>query len=95
MSNLALALGWKFNHEPGIRTDDGILTQWPESALGPEPDSAALQTIMGEYNARDIQEEDYTARLNVDPHFKALVMVCADQFGMTVQQMKDAIKAKL
>ena len=95
MSNLGAALGWKFNHEPGICTSDGVLTKWPTDALGPEPDNAAQQTIMNEYDARDVKEEDYTRRLASDPYFEALALVCGDQFGMSEAQMKAAIKAKL
>lgn len=95
MSNLGEALGWKYNHEPGICTSDGVITEWPQAALGPEPDSDAQQTIMAEYNARDTQEEDFTAHLNINPYFKAFTLVSADQFNMSEEEMKVAIKAKV
>ena len=30
------AIGWKHNHEPGIRTREGVITAWPET-LGDMP----------------------------------------------------------
>lgn len=47
MSNLGAALGWKYDYAPGIRTENGVLTNWP-SELGPSPDELA---VIAEYDA--------------------------------------------
>jgi hypothetical protein len=60
--SLAMALGWKFNHEPGIRTKENLetgemeLTGWPEKTLGPAPDKARQAAIMAEYEAHLAQQ---------------------------------------
>jgi hypothetical protein len=61
MSNLALALGWKFNHEPGICTKAGVITVWPTAVLGAEPSGSALQSILDEYTAIASWEESIAA----------------------------------
>ena len=45
---LGLALGWKYNHTPGICTRDNYLTQWPDR-LGALPDESAQAQIVLEY----------------------------------------------
>lgn len=47
---LAVALGWKYSHAPGICTSDGWLTAWPD-ALGPMPDDLALAQCVTDYSA--------------------------------------------
>lgn len=44
------ALGWNFDHEPGITTIDGVITEWP-SVLGEEPTEAEILVILEEYQA--------------------------------------------
>lgn len=46
--SLALALGWKYGHAPGIETVGGVLTAWPD-VLGPMPSEADLEQIVAEY----------------------------------------------
>lgn len=48
MTSLGVALGWKFNQEPGITTRGGELVNWP-ATLGARPDAAALSIIVTEY----------------------------------------------
>lgn len=43
---LANALGWKFNHQHGIRTSDGWLTDWPTQ---PWPTEVELAQYVAEY----------------------------------------------
>lgn len=50
MSNLGAALGWKFNHAPGIRTKKNVITGWP-SGLGAKPNAATKAAIIAEYDA--------------------------------------------
>lgn len=47
---LGAALGWKYNHEPGIETRDGALTAWPDS-LGPMPSEQQQRAVVAEYEA--------------------------------------------
>lgn len=96
MTNISEVIGWKFPQQEGMNckpNENGVLVivKFP----GGIPSQADQNTWTAEYEARDIQEEDYNRRLNVDPLLKALALVCADQFGMTPAQMKAAIKAKL
>jgi hypothetical protein len=48
MATIAEILGWKFNHAPGIRTKDGVLTAFPE-AVGPMPTETEMNTYRAEY----------------------------------------------
>lgn len=50
MSNLGAALGWKYDHEPGISTANGAITEWPTAALGAMPDGAEQAIILQEYD---------------------------------------------
>ena len=43
---LALAIGWKFNDQPGMRTSSGCLTGWPTE---PWPTDAELAQYVTEY----------------------------------------------
>lgn len=45
---LARALGWKFNHQPGMETSDGMLTAWPTM---PWPTDAQLAQWVADYEA--------------------------------------------
>ena len=49
-SRLAAAIGRKFNHEPGMSTSNGCLTQWP-AILGTWPTDAQLAQWVAEYEA--------------------------------------------
>lgn len=51
MTHLGTVLGWKYSHEPGISTAGGDITEWPAS-LGPQPDQAAIDAIVAEYEAQ-------------------------------------------
>ena len=51
MANLGAVLGWKFNHTPGIRTENNIITDWPTGVLGPQPTPAQISTYSDEYDA--------------------------------------------
>ena len=40
-------------------------------------------------------DEQINSGIQNDPVFRAFAMVCAEQFGMTIQELKLAIKAKM
>lgn len=48
MAYIGTVLGWKFNHAPGIKTIDGVITEWP-ALLGDVPTQAEIDTYTGEY----------------------------------------------
>ena len=45
---LAYAIGWKFNHQPGMSTSNGFLTDWPTE---PWPTDQDLAGWVVEYEA--------------------------------------------
>ena len=45
MSNIAEVIGWKFNHQQGMSTADGVITAFP----GTMPTEAELATYTAEY----------------------------------------------
>lgn len=49
-ASVGAALGWKFDHEPGIRTRAGEIIAWP-ARLGPRPNAAQIAIIVAEYEA--------------------------------------------
>lgn len=48
MESLGAVLGWKFNHEPGIFTEDNELISWPKS-LGVRPTQVEIDVYTTEY----------------------------------------------
>ena len=54
MPELAEVLGWKFNHEPGLRTKEGKLEAWPDT-LGPYPTRNQLEAWTLEYETAQAQ----------------------------------------
>jgi hypothetical protein len=47
---LGAALGWKYTHAPGIKTESGVLVGWP-AALGTFPTDAELAQCVADYQA--------------------------------------------
>ena len=45
---LAVAIGWKFNHQPGMSTSEGSLTKWPTELW---PTNEELAQWVTEYEA--------------------------------------------
>lgn len=65
--NIALVLGWKFNHEPGIETSDGELVAWPES-LGKAPTKKQIADWTAEYQAwadKESHNKDIISQLDM------------------------------
>lgn len=71
MSSLGLVLGWKHNHEPGIRTADGAITAWPAS-LGETPDQGQIDTWTAEYLFSFAKSDELTAIDDLRDDKKAL-----------------------
>ena len=95
MSNLSEVLGWKFNHEPGIRTRDGVLTAWP-SSLGDEPTQAQIDQWTAEYEAGKT-DADVDAEMDSfmdTPEMKSIIEGIADFAPGPPGGLRDAIKAR-
>lgn len=89
MTGLGAVLGWKHNHEPGIRTEDGVITAWP-STLGALPTQTQIDTWTAEYA---IAKPDVDATRDVDASkaLKAVVVWAAGKLGVTPAQARDEI----
>ena len=67
MSNIAEVIGWKHNHQEGMSTVDGVITEFPGGII---PSQALQDTWTAEYDAyvlanayKDKRLEEY-AKLN-------------------------------
>ena len=41
MSNIGAVIGWKFDHQPGMNTFDGVITDWPDGNIPSKKDQDA------------------------------------------------------
>lgn len=73
----AAALGWKHNHEPGIQTLDGVLTEWP-SSLGAFPTQTQADTWETEYLAA-VPDIEARAEIDKDKLIRLLFEITFDQ----------------
>lgn len=107
--NIVEAIGWKFNHQPGMRCAevDGVMTiiEFP----GGVPDQATQDTWLQEYNdyiaAGGLQDEAANIEQHFDPLLKAFALVVLDEINLlrtqaglparSVAQLKNAVKQKL
>lgn len=89
MSGLGAVLGWKHNHEPGIRTEDGVITAWPLT-LGSMPTQTQIDTWTAEYLAA---KPDVDAARDVDASkaLKAVVIWMAGKLSIPPGQARDEI----
>jgi hypothetical protein len=70
MTSLGTVLGWKFDHFPGIKTRNGVLTAWPEG-LGDPPTQGQITAWTAEYENRPETPEEALARTDTDMRFVA------------------------
>ena len=90
---LAVALGWKFNHQGGIRTSDGWLTEWP-AALGVWPSDMQQAQWVAEYEAylASAQCKDDELQTFLDSAggkaVKAIALVLIDEGVCTLAELK-------
>lgn len=75
MAAIGEIIGWKFNHEPGMRTLDGVITQWPVSLGGPAlPSKAQQDAWTAEYQSRAIEVKlDPVAELRAELEVKGVL----------------------
>ena len=53
MNHISEVIGWKFNHQEGMTTKGGVITEFP----GGIPSQSDQDTWTAEYEARDIAKE--------------------------------------
>ena len=53
MSNIGLAIAWKYDNKPGITVADGVITEWHKS-LGEEPTAQEMNKIVAEYENTEV-----------------------------------------
>jgi len=86
MELLGIALGWKYNDEPGIRTDAGRLTGWP-ATLGKRPTLQQQRAIIQEYAAYlEDKEASETAGLA-----KIRELMDSRNDTLSIEQMKELV----
>lgn len=54
---IGVAIGWKYNHAPGIETKGGKITAWPDG-IGPQPTEAEIAIIVDEYAVIDAAQSE-------------------------------------
>ena len=78
------ALGWKYDHKPGIRTKGDKILSWPAS-LGAKPTKTQLDAIVAEY-------EDYLA---ANPKLTMEDKIALIDNANSLPDLKEAIKGVL
>ena len=79
---LAMALGWKFNHQPGMCTSEGALTAWPEKVWPTEAEQAQTVAEYEVYLTSAQAKHDVLQRALDSPSghvLKAILGVLADK----------------
>lgn len=90
---LAYAIGWKFNHEPGMSTSDGYLTNWP-ATLGAWPSDAQQGAWVTEYEAylasAQCKDDDVQAFLDSKGGkvVKAIALILIEMGACTMAELK-------
>ena len=91
---IAEVIGWKFNHQSGMATKGGVITEFPNGI----PSQADQDLWTAEYNARDLQAEKDAAideRIDNDPLFKAFEEELALANGITPAAQRANIKGRV
>lgn len=90
-SKLGAAVGWKFNHQPGMCTSDGTLTDWPTL---PWPTDLEQAQIVSDYEAYLVtnQAKDDALQVYLDSTggkvAKAIIGVLVDKGVCTVAEVR-------
>ena len=101
MSEIGAVIGWKFDHQAGMSTKNGVITKFP----GGIPTQADQDIWTAEYLARDIEaervEQSFTLSDQDQIIFKMLfeltnrVLVLEGSVVITPAQFKIFLKGKL
>lgn len=93
---LGIALGWKYNHTPGIITVDGMLAAFPVS-LGPTPDDATQAQIVSDYQiylaSTQCKDDQAQGELQQMKAVRAVVNVLVSKGVCTLADVKAAYRA--
>ena len=88
---LGMAIGWKWNHQPGMSTSDGYLAGWP---MEPWPTDQDLAQWMAEYEAyllsNQCKDDELQTFLDSKPGkaVKALALVMIENGACTLAELK-------
>lgn len=88
---LAVALGWKFNHQQGMCTSDGALTAWPEKVWPTDDEQAQMVAEYETYVASAQAQHDVLQRALDSPSgqvVKALLGVLVDKGICTIADIQ-------
>lgn len=93
---LGAALGWKYNHESGLRTENGVLVRFP-ATLGAVPDDVSLAQTVTDYLAYlaspASKDADAQAQLDGLKALKAVVGVLVDKGVLTMAEVRAKYRA--
>ena len=84
MSKIGAVIGWKFNHQAGMETKNGVITAFP----GGIPSDEDINTWKNEYDAHFAATAYQGKRAAEYPSFE-------DQFDLIYHSGIDAWKAKI
>jgi len=84
MSKIGAVIGWKFNHQAGMETKNGVITAFP----GGIPSDEDINTWKNEYDAHVAPTAYQGKRAAEYPSFE-------DQFDLIYHSGIDAWKAKI
>ena len=87
MSNIGTVLGWKFNHQSGMATTDGVITSFP----GTMPTDAELATYTAEYEVYKAAQDEID-RLEAQVTNRRLRESIADPTWINAQEALIAIE---
>ncbi len=92
--DIGAVIGWKFDHQSGMSTRDGIITEFP----GGLPSEADQDAWVIEYEGRDIVAEEAAiidSRIDADPLLLAFEAELANANGIDTATQRANIKARL
>lgn len=97
MAYIGTVLGWKFNHEPGITTVDGVIKEWPK-VLGPLPTKEQLELWSAEYDFAQVaivqaEAAEKAKKEQAAKDLKDLIIAqSADETKITLKDLIDRVK---
>ena len=91
MTNMAEVIGWKHNHQEGMSTRDGVITEFP----GGIPSQALQDTWTAEYDAYVLANSYKDKRLAEYPTIAELTIALYDTDDKAaIEKRRSDVKAK-
>ena len=90
MSNIGEVIGWKFNHQAGMKTSDGVITAFPAGI----PSQADQDSWTAEYEAYLVSTEYSRLRKAEYPTIEECVHAILDDDLDALQVKRQAVKDK-